>query len=579
MKHQIEINNVTFQYPGAENNVLDNASLTIDEGEFVAIIGGNGSGKSTLCKLINGLIPHYYVGDFEGEVTVNGINTLESKVATLSEHVGYVYQDFENQLVSPKVIEDACFAPLHYGYTDYLERATKALKKVGLYDVKDAFIWQLSGGQKHLLALASILSLSPSIIIMDEPIAQLDPTHAKDIYKILKELHAEGTTIIVIEHHTEFIASFADQVVLMDKGSVVWKKKVKEAFLDVELLMKHQIYPPQVTQAAFYLKKTEINLAVHQPSQQMEESLPITLTESQYFFQKHQLDSTNLDFPIRKKEREKVVQFSGVSFGYKTLTREKTQILDGIDLTIYKGDHIALVGNNGAGKSTLMRLITGLIKPDSGSIIVNGKNISKTPPEHLAEKVTYIYQNPEQMFIDDSVEKDVSFYMKSRKVPGYKNIVNQILKQFDLVDLQERDSRLLSGGQQRRASLAIGMGMDPELMLLDEPTANLDIGTRKHITSLLGNLKDQLDAVMIATHDMQLACSFANRIIVMHEGAIIHDGDRDSVFQNQALLTRAGLESPQILNLAQMLGMKDIYTVDQFVDAYLKKEAKDGVYA
>ncbi|KAB8138914.1 ABC transporter ATP-binding protein [Gracilibacillus oryzae] len=566
MKPIIEIKNVTYQYPGADKPVLNNVTLTIEKGEFTAILGGNGSGKSTLCKLINGLIPHYYVGDFSGEVIVNGMNTAEHKVAELSRHTGYVYQDFENQIVSPKVLEDAEFAPLHYGLADYRERALHALELVGLLEQQDNFIWQLSGGQKHLLALASILSLNPEIIIIDEPVAQLDPQHAKEIYEILKKLNdVHGKTIIVIEHHTEFVASYAKNVILMNKGDVHFKKPVKEALNEVKTLLAHQIYPPQVTQAA--------------ADMEMSSNLPITIDEALPLFQgMRELEEKKV---INRHTGDKpLVVFEDVTFSYKTITKEKNRVLHDLNLTIYEGDYIALVGNNGAGKSSLMRLITGLVKQESGHIEVNGNNARKTAPEHLAEIVTYIHQNPEQMFIDDSVKKDVGFYMKARKDPMAEEKVAELLNQFELVELADRDSRLLSGGQQRRASLAIGVGMQPKIMLLDEPTANLDIATRKHITRILVDLKQQLQAVVIATHDMQLACEFANRIIVMHEGNIIHDGTKESVFENYTLLEKAGLTPPQIFELSRSLGWENpVYTVEAFVELYRRKAVSDGVYA
>ncbi|WP_208589820.1 ABC transporter ATP-binding protein [Gracilibacillus suaedae] len=565
MTSQIEIKNVTFQYPGAEHPVLNNIKLSIKKGDFIAILGGNGSGKSTMCKLLNGLIPHYYVGDFSGEVAVNGYKTTDYKVADLSKHVGYVYQDFENQIVSPRVLEDASFAPLHYGLPDFRERGLHALKLVGLEEQKDAFIWQLSGGQKHLLALASVLSLNPDIIIIDEPVAQLDPHHAKDIYDILTELNqVHGKTIIVIEHHTEFVASYAKKVVLMDQGSIQFTLPVAEALNQVDRLLAHQIYPPQVTQVA---RETG-----------MDGRLPVTLEEGlSHFSTTEPKESTYIS---SREQKQAIVSYENVDFSYKTITREKKQVLHQINCTIHEGDYIALVGNNGAGKSSFMRLMTGLVKAAAGEVIVDGENTRDVPPEYLAEKVTYIHQNPEQMFIEDCVEKDVAFFMKSRKIEDYQTKVDRLLKQFELTELADRDSRLLSGGQQRRASLAIGVGMNPEIMLLDEPTANLDIATRKHITKLLENFKTQLKAVVIATHDMQLASEFANRIIVMHEGRIIHDGDRASVFQNYRLLEKAGLVPPQVFSLTKSLEWTDpAYTVQEFIERYQREEVSDGVYA
>jgi len=572
MTQQIVLDHVTFQYPGGKNSVLKDICLEINKGEFVAIIGGNGSGKSTMCKLLNGLIPHYYVGDFTGKVTVNGLVTTDHKVAELSHHVGYVYQDFENQLVSPRVLEDASFAPLNFGYVDYKERGKQALHLVGLHGHDDEFVWQLSGGQKHQLALAGAISLNPDILIIDEPVAQLDPFHADEVYKILEMLNKEhGKTIIVIEHHTEFIADYCNQVVLMDAGEVVWKKSTKAALKEVDALLKSKIYPPQVTQAAYKWGQFNNN------------DLPVSLDEAVSMFPT-QVNNQHEAFlsrtiPHHLFEKKKLIEMNRVNFSYQMINRSRKKILKDIDLDIHEGDLVALVGNNGAGKSSLMRLVTGLVKPEVGDVYVDGLNTRNASPEKLADTVTYVYQNPEEMFIEDCVRKDVAFYLKSRKIPGYEKIVDDVLNQFDLTDLQDKDSRLMSGGQQRRASLAIGVAMKPSIILLDEPTANLDIATRKHITKLIDSLKEQVGSVIIATHDMQLVAEWANRIIVLHEGEIIHDGDRESVFSNDSLLKLAGLKSPQILELSRKLHMSPLaYTVDDFVHALKKETDTSGVY-
>lgn len=570
MTPQIMIDSVSFQYPGGDEPVLKNISLTINKGEFVAIMGSNGSGKSTLCKLINGLIPHYYVGDYSGEVMVNGKLTTDHKVTELSKHVGYVYQDFENQLVCPRVLEDASFAPLNYGDPNFKEKGKRALDLVGLQNHDDEFIWQLSGGQKHLLALAGALSLDPEILIIDEPVAQLDPFHAEEVYKILEKLNKEyGKTIIVIEHHTEFIAEYCKQAILMDKGQVIWKKATEAALREVDQLMKSNIFPPQVTQAAYRIGELQ------------DREIPVTLEEAVTFFSNKALSSNeDLVKTNHKSEiKETTVSLKNVYFSYKTINRSRKQVLNNINLELHSGDLVALVGTNGAGKSSLMRLLTGLVKPEKGDVFVKDMNTHKHSPEKMADIVTYIYQNPEEMFIEDSVRKDVEFFLKSRKVAEYKALVDTILNQFELSELQDKDSRLMSGGQQRRASLAIGVAMNPSIILLDEPTANLDIATRKHITKLIAALQDKVDTVLIATHDMQLVAEWANRIIVLHDGRVIHDGDRESVFTNEELLTLAGLNPPQILELSRKLNISPLaYTVEEFVLAMERKENVSGIY-
>src|SRR5699024_1216162 len=269
---------------------------------------------------------------------------------------------------------------------------------------------------------------------------------------------------------------------------------------------------------------------------------------------------------LSSEPKEVIAEIREAEFSYKMISRQKKKILNSISLDIHKGDRIALVGNNGAGKSTLMRLLTGLEKPEKGSVTFKNDSTDDHPPEYCSDQVTYIYQNPEEMFIEDSIRNDIEFYLKSRDVPNYNEMVDDIIDKFQLNELQDRDGRLMSGGQQRRASLAIGVAMQPSLILLDEPTANLDIATRKYITQFIQALKEEVESVVIATHDMQLVAEWANRIIVMKDGQIIHDGDRDSVFSNEQLLKEAGLTPPQILELSRQLKTKLSYSVADFVD-------------
>ena len=220
----VEIQHLTYTYPGAEKPTLNNLSLTVEQGDFLAIVGNNGCGKSTLCKVLNGLIPHFITGQFEGLVTVDGQDTLSADVGELARKVGYVYQDFENQIVRPTVLDDASYSCLNYAFPDYKDRGRRALAQCGLEGREEEYVWQLSGGQTHLLALAGAVSLQPGILILDEPIAQLDPMHADRIYEVLRDLNQNhGKTIIVIEHHTEYIADYCKNVLLLKDGQVQWK--------------------------------------------------------------------------------------------------------------------------------------------------------------------------------------------------------------------------------------------------------------------------------------------------------------------------------------------------------------------
>lgn len=558
----IEIRDLTYTYPGASRPTLDHLNLNVEKGDFLAIIGNNGCGKSTLCKTMNGLIPHFIAGEFQGSVLVDQQDTRTMDVGRIAGKVGYVYQDFENQIVRPTVLDDASYACMNYAMPDYLERGREALRQCGLEGREQEYIWQLSGGQTHLLALAGAVSLEPDVLILDEPIAQLDPKHADLIYGILKNLNETwGKTIIVIEHHTEYIADYCHHVALLKDGHTEWVLPSDEALRRVEELQECNIFPPQVTIAAHQMKK-EGMLAE-------DTVLPTTIEAGKKVFDRLLYRGeicTEREAPGEKqKETESVVSFRKVSVSYRAVKGEAKQIFRNLNLEIRKGEKIALIGSNGAGKSTLMKLMTGLIKPSEGEILLKGKGIRDTKPEALSKMISLVYQNPEEMFIKDSIERDIAFAMEARNTENWQERTKALLEQFRLTELKDRDGRLLSGGQMRRASLAIGIALNPEILLLDEPTANLDIATRKEIMRTLNEMKDITETVLIATHDMQLVCEWAERIIVLCRGEVIADGSRNEIFGNRRVLELTGIRPPEIFDMGKVLNPGAFcYTIQEF---------------
>ena len=560
----IKIEHLTFTYPGAEKPNLKNICLEVEKGDFLAIIGNNGCGKSTLCKTLNGLIPHFITGDMEGTVKIAGLDTQEQDVGKLACKVGYVYQDFENQIVRPTVLDDASFACLNYAMEDYEDRARKALTICGLEKKMNDYVWQLSGGQKHILALAGAAALSPEVLILDEPIAQLDPAHARQIYDVLRDLNENhGKTIIVIEHHTEFIAEYCKHVVLMKDGEICWKRTAVEALRQVEQLQASNIFPPQITIAAKQLMDKKI----------LQEgiALPTTVEEGKVVFSHFRYKENTQMAGEDITKGECVVSFKDVSVEYRAVKGNAEKIMEHFSLDVYRGEKIAIIGSNGAGKSTMMKLMIGLIKPSSGQIFINGEDTKALSAERLSQVISLVYQNPEEMFIKDSIKADIEYAMKVRQVKAYEKRTEELLERFHLKEIADCDGRLLSGGQMRRASLAIGIALNPCILLLDEPTANLDIATRREIMKTLNDMKDITETVMIATHDMQLVCDWADRIIVLSAGNIMDDGKRNQVFGNKLVAERVGIRPPEIYAMGQELDERaKCYTVEEFCYAFEK---------
>lgn len=270
--------------------------------------------------------------------------------------------------------------------------------------------------------------------------------------------------------------------------------------------------------------------------------------------------------PTVTHSEQLAAQLKDVSVSYRSVKGGPHTVFSGLNLDIHKGDKIALIGSNGAGKSTLMKLLVGLLKPSSGDVLLGGKSIRSVKPEALSRQVSMVYQNPEDMFIKDSIGADISYAMEVRHVAECKERTEELLKRFNLTQLAHRDGRLLSGGQMRRASLAIGIALNPGILLLDEPTANLDIATRKEIMRTLEDIKGITETVIIATHDMQLVCEWADRIVVLCGGKVVGDGSRDEIFGNKEIVDTVGIRPPEIFTMGQTLDTKALcYTIDDFL--------------
>ena len=557
----VSLRDVTFTYPGAAAPALRHVNLEVAEGDFLAIMGANGCGKSTLCKTMNGLIPQFIVGDLEGSVTVAGTDVATAQIGELAQRIGYVYQDFENQLVRPTVIDEASFSCLNFAYDDYVERGMRALELCGLADRADSYIWQLSGGQKHLLALAGAIALEPDVIVLDEPVAQLDPYHADQTYKVLRELNEKyGKTVIVIEHHTDFIAEYCTSAALMANGTIAWKLPAHEALRRIDDLAASDVHPPQIALAGRELVRVGAL-----PENTL---LPTTVDEGATAF---------WGVPFIPRERahavhpvgEPAASFRHVDVSYRSVKGEPRRVFHDLNLEIRRGEKVALVGANGAGKSTLMKLMCGLVKPQAGEVVLGDVSTRDIGPDELSERVSLVYQNPEQMFIKDTIRADVEFAMRARGVADAAERAAALLDRFRLADLAGHDGRLLSGGQMRRASLAVGIALDPPILLLDEPTANLDIGTRQEITKLVSDLRGITDTLVIATHDMQLVCQFADRVVVLTDGEVIGDAAPDEVFMNEDVVVRSGIRPPEIFQMGRALDCRAAcYTLDEFLGCF-----------
>ena len=502
----VEIQHLTYTYPGAEKPTLNNLSLTVEQGDFLAIVGNNGCGKSTLCKALNGLIPHFITGRFEGLVTVDGQDTLSADVGELARKVGYVYQDFENQIVRPTVLDDASYSCLNYAFPDYKDRGRRALAQCGLEGREEEYVWQLSGGQTHLLALAGAVSLQPGILILDEPIAQLDPMHADRIYEVLRDLNQNhGKTIIVIEHHTEYIADYCKNVLLLKDGQVQWKLPTEKALQRVDELEHCNIFPPQVTQAGRLLQKRGL-LAEDAP-------LPTTVDAGANCFSALPFRMPSPAPAPVVPDAPQAVEFENIQLRYRSVKGEARTIFDELNLTIRQGERVALIGSNGAGKSTLMKLLVAALLPTSGSILVDGQPLLKTERQ-LKAQLGYLPQDF-GLFNELTVAQFLDYMAALKGLRDSGTAVREVIRTVNLEGQARARIRSLSGGQRQRVGIAQALLGAPPLLILDEPTVGLDPEERIHFRNLFSRTAEE-HLVLLSTHIIEDVQSVCDQIVVIH---------------------------------------------------------------
>jgi energy-coupling factor transport system ATP-binding protein len=551
----ITIKELSFQYSTGKAPVLNTINLTVNKGEYLAIVGPSGSGKSTLCLTLNGVIPHSITGTLSGDVMVNGKNTKEHKVHELAETVGIVLQNPESQLFAMSVEEELAFGPENLGLprSEIAKRIDTALKTIGLVD-RERFPFSLSGGEKQKLAIASILTMEPSYLVLDEPTSQLDPQGRNGVYAVLGDLFTKGMSLVLIEHNTEHVADHAQTVVVVHKGTLVKKGSPKTVFSAVENMKELGIQVPEVAEFTHELvKKGLIN------------EVCVTLKEAENVLTHLKKESpTTTTVTNTFTYGPPVVEVNNVYFSYTN-----TPVLQGITFTVCQGEIVAVIGQNGSGKTTLVKHINGLLRPSSGEIFVEGESVKDKSVAEMARKVGYVFQNPDHQIFADTVFEEVEFGLKNLGVPEKERAttVSQVLKQTDLSQYEHTHPTSLSGGEKQRLAIASVLVMNPRILVLDEPTTGLDLKSSRAIIKLVKTLHSLNHTVILVTHDMKLVAEMARRIVIIQEGRIVADGLPHHIFSDKALLNQNFLEAPQITILSQMLGYGPCLTVSELLKA------------
>ena len=559
-KTVVEFKNYTFKYRTQAEPTLSDINLSIFEGEKLLIAGPSGSGKSTLANCINGLVPFSYTGETEGFLQVMGRDPKELGLFGLSKLVGTVLQDTDSQFIGLTVGEDIAFA-LENDCVAQREMHDRVAAAAGMTDIHTHLGQSpqaLSGGQKQRVSIAGVLVDDVDILLFDEPLANLDPATGKYAMELIDRIHKEtDTTIIIIEHRLEDVLHCnVDRIVVMDEGRII-ADTVPSELLSSNILKDTGIREP------LYLTSLKYAKCAIRASDHPENINAIALEDSRRRLREW---FENTPAGCSRPESIPVLEFENISFGYQP----SRQVLSKISLTVRKGEMVSIVGRNGAGKSTLSKLVCGFEKPDKGRILLDGRDIESESISDRAVKVGMVMQNPNHMISKPMIFDEVALGLVTRGCSKEQtNLrVEKVLKTCGLHPFRNWPVSALSYGQKKRVTIASILVLNPQVIILDEPTAGQDF---RHYTEFMEFLlklnREEGTTIIMITHDMHLILEYTTRAIVMSEGRIIADDTPASILTNDEVIAGASLKRTSLYDLAIRAGIDDSRAfVQHFID-------------
>ena len=564
----ISFRNFSFQYRAQKRPTLTDIDLEIYPGERVLIAGPSGSGKSTLAGCINGLNPFSNPGACTGTLTVDGVDAPHSSLFELSAHVGTVLQDPDGQFIGLTVGEDIAFA-LENSCTpqDEMHAITRhAAELVGIENHLGYAPHDLSGGQKQRVSLAGVMVDQVKILLFDEPLANLDPAAGKQAIELIDEIQKKtDTTVLIIEHRLEDVLwRNVDRIVLVNGGTILADLRPDE-LLSGSLLAENGIREPLYVTA---LRYAGVDITPDKHPAHVD-SLVLDDTDTQ----KLRDWFTARPRPAAQPEREPLLEVKGLSFGYQ----KGQQTLRDVSFSIGKGEMVSIVGRNGAGKSTLSKLICGFETPDAGEIFLNGKPLVEENIRRRAQHIGYVMQNPNQMISKTMIYEEVALGLQRSGLTEeqIREKVEATLRVCGLYPFRNWPISALSFGQKKRVTIASVLALDPELILLDEPTAGQDFRHYTDIMEFLRGLNARGVTVVMITHDMHLMLEYTRRALVFCDGRLIADRTAAAVLCDPALVEQAALKETSLYTLANRCG---IAPAQEFVERFIEqdREVREG---
>ena len=564
----IELRDVSFAYADGAARALDHVSLSIGAGDFVGIIGPSGAGKSTLAAVMSGAIPHHFSGSLYGETLVDGHDTCEVSLTDISRVVGSVLQDIDTQMVASVVEDEMLFGLENFGVPhDQIERRmADALDTVGIADLRDREIATLSGGQKQKVAIAAILALAPRVLVLDEPTAALDPASSRLVFDTLRKVNeVAGVTVVVIEQKVALLCEYCGRVLVMSEGRLALAGEPHEVFRHADELRAMGVDSPRVARMANSLAHDGL-IPAGEPCLHVDEAKRLVAgLVAPHLAAPAAKSDVELADPAAEKDAElagpaaparvvsrhapapreraadaaPVVELADVNFAYPPGGAS----VDHLDMRVYPGELVGVVGQNGAGKTTLTKLLNGLLHPSSGTVRIAGLDTSEVPTSRIAAHCATLFQNPDRQICKDTVLEEIAFGLTLHGVARDEALARarRAAERFGLPCDEAPFS--LSRGQWQMVALA-------SVVLLDEPTSGLDYRECMTVMQTVCEMAERGCAVIMVCHDMEVVSDFAERLVVMADGKILAKGDSARVFADADLMRAAYVRPPQVIELA-----------------------------
>lgn len=565
----IRIDHVSFSYGEASARALDDVTLSVSPGDFLGIIGPSGAGKTTLASAMSGAIPHHYTGPFFGSVLVDGKDTCAVTLTDISQVVGSVLQDIDTQMVASVVEDEMLFGLENFGvpHSQIEERVIDALETVGIADLRERDIATLSGGQKQKVAIAAILALRPRVLVLDEPTAALDPASSRMVFETLRSINRElGVTVVIIEQKVALLSEYASRIAVMQGGRIALEGTPSEVFSHSAELRSIGVDSPRVTRISNSLAARGLIEAGEPCLNVREASLLIqnlckASSPAPRAAATADADRTTTAIPgecgmaesprrpAMKPGGSPVVRLQDVTYTYPGGGASVRHL----NLEVYPGEFVGLVGQNGAGKTTATKLVNGLLKPSSGTVEVAGLDTRTARTSQIARHAATLFQNPDHQICRDTVLDEVAFGLElgGMDAETARERARAVAEDFGL-PLGEAPFSL-SRGQRQMVALASVVVLEPELVILDEPTSGLDYRECMTVMETVRRMADRGSAVIMVCHDMEVVSDFAERLVVMADGEIAAAGPTHDLFADESLMKRASMRPPQVVELANEL--------------------------